>query len=72
MTPRYDAYLLAIALRDTTFIQLALIAVALVAAWCLVDKLPKQFQPLVRKIYLIGGGMLFVVTLLVTVEGWKI
>ncbi len=69
MTPRYDAYLQAIANRDATYMQLALIALALVAAWCLISLMPKQFQGWVRKVYLVGGMVLYLITILVTVGG---
>lgn len=67
MTDRMAAYLLALDQRDFTLAQLALIAAALVAAWCLIDRLPAKYRPAVRRAYLVGGFVLYGLTLFVTV-----
>jgi hypothetical protein len=69
MTPRFDAYMLSMANRDQALMQLALIALVLVAAWRFVGLAPVQVQPVMRRVYLVGGGVLYVVTLLFTVGG---
>ncbi len=60
MTDRFDAWQLALINRDQTLITLAIIAAALVLAWCLVPTLPKRLQPWVYRVYLVGGMGLYV------------
>lgn len=74
MTPRYDAWLLSLANRDQTLVALAEMAVAVVAAYALLDQWPETVTlfgrtlPLrawARRLYLLAGLPLFVVTLVV-------
>lgn len=59
MTPRFDAWQLALYNRDQTLVTLAAIGAALVWAWCMVGLLPYRYQSMVRIVYLVGGLSLY-------------
>jgi len=65
-TAKHAAWQLALAQRDLTLTQLANIAAALVLAWVLLDYLPPREARWLRRLYLLGGLPLFLVTLFVS------
>jgi hypothetical protein len=65
MTERYDAWIAAIALRDQTYADLAMVALMIVLAWELSRYLyPAWLSVWVRRIYLVAGPLLFAAGLL--------
>ena len=71
VTDRFLAFQLATEQRDMTLTQLAVIALVLVLAYVLVNRLPQRVQPWIRRAYLVGGVALYGLTILVSVGGAK-
>lgn len=68
LTDRFTAYQASLLQRDMALTQLTVIALVLVMAYVLVGKLPIRIQPWIRGVYLIGGALLYVLTMLVSVR----
>lgn len=68
---RYEAWMTALINRDQTLVYLTLLAVSLVAAWCLTDyyNLPEKTNRWIKRGYMVGGAALWLLTLRVTVLG---
>jgi hypothetical protein len=64
MTEKYLAYLQNLAIRDLAMNALATLALATVIAWEIVNRLPINWRWPASRAYLVGGMILFIVTLL--------
>jgi multisubunit Na+/H+ antiporter MnhB subunit len=71
MSPRFYMWLSAIADRDGAFVQLAGLALVIILAWLGVRYLPSRIQPWIRRFYMIGGVVLYFVTIFLSLEIWK-
>lgn len=65
MTDKYTAYLHMLETRDTAIVSLALLALGVILAWEALRWLPPDWVPRLRPAYLIGGGLLYTITLIV-------
>lgn len=65
MTEKYYYWLTKQAERDAMLLQLALIAIALVAAWELLRLAPPGWAARLRPIYMVGGAILFLAGLII-------
>lgn len=63
MTEKYTAYIQMLAVRDQALCSLAALAIGVALAWELLSLWPAPWYPAVRRLYLIGGMMLYVITL---------
>jgi len=65
MTEKYTAYLSMLAVRDQALCSLAALAIGVALAWELIKLWPEPWTDAVRRLYLIGGMVLYVITLIV-------
>lgn len=66
MSPKFDAYLIALQNRDTTLVMLAGIAAAVVLGWILVEYIPwPRVRSWIKLFFQIGSVPLWIVTLFV-------
>lgn len=66
---KYDYLQVQLINRDNTLIILALLVASILLAWLLIRWLPPKVQPILKRSYMIGGLLLYLLTILVTV--WK-
>ena len=71
MSPRFYLWLQSLAQRDQFFMELTGLALMIVLAWLGTDYLPTWIRPWLRKVYLIGGIGLYIITIILTVEVQK-
>lgn len=65
LNPQYYNLITALAGRDNTLAGLAVIALAVYAGWLLIPwALPEPWIPTAERLYLWGGGALYILTLL--------
>lgn len=67
MNEKYEAYLSVMQQRDTAMVSLAIMALAIIAAWELVPFVVpgERARRTLRKLFLIGGPLLYAATLIV-------
>lgn len=65
MTEKYTAYIQMLAVRDQALCSLAALAIGVALAWELIRLWPAPWTDAIRRLYLIGGMALYVITLIV-------
>ena len=70
MTEKYTAYLLMLQSRDQALTSLAVLALATVLAWQVLQTLPPPWRARLARLYVWGGGA-FYVLLMIGLTFWK-